>query len=284
MTLLDFEVHFRPAKIVKAREIYLKGHVAELKKSNEGWVAKMKIGSYRVHIDQDDISINGSSCNCDDRPHSGYCNHSVAVLFAIRKELDIFPVLSNVQLKLPRTDERLTDLLEVVRDPDFDLTKKYIQLFTNTANKMLLDVDKAIKQKKYAEAATTCFSVITGIQHMKRYMTEDYEKGDACIEKTFLSLEKWWQSPVDTEIRDAFAHDARLEAIRIFRGDGDTHKRWMEILLLSADAENRKEKLVTTIDKLYQVDKKYPKENSYYDSEKESLTLLEYKDRLLKSN
>lgn len=258
MTLLDFEAHFRPDKIVKAREIYLKGHVTELKKSNEGWVAKMKIGSYYVHIDQEDISIGGASCNCDDRPWSGYCNHSVAVLFAIRKELDLFPALTNVQFKLPRTDERLTDLLEVMRDPDFELTKKYTQLFTSTANKMLLDVDKAFKQKKYADAAGICFSIITDIQQMKRQMAEDYEEGDACIEKTFVLLEKWWRCPIEEEVRNAFAHDARVEAIRNFKGDSDVHKKWIGILWLSADSESRKEKLTTTVTKLNQIDKIYP--------------------------
>ena len=260
MTLLDFEVHFRPAKIVKARDIYLKGHVAELKKSDEGWVAKMKIGSYYVHIDQEDISICGSSCNCDDRPWSGYCNHSVAVLFAIRKEMNLFPALNNVQLKLPRTDERLTDLLEVMRDPDFNLTKKYTQLFIDTADKILLDVGKAIKQKKYAAAAAMCFSVITGIQHMKRQMTDSCKEGDDCIAETFALLEKWWQCPVDAETRDAFAHDARVEAIRNFRNDEDedTHPQWMKILLLSADSENRKEKLANTIIKFNQIDEDYP--------------------------
>jgi hypothetical protein len=272
MTLLDFEIHFRADKIVKARDKYLKGHVGELKKeSEEKWLAKIKIGWYNVHVSLSDIDINSSWCNCDDRPFSGYCNHSVAVLFAIRKELNLFPALTTSLPKLPRTDVSLNEMLEVVFDPDFNVTSRYTRLFTNAAEKMLQDMQQAIVRQEYAVAAGIGFSVISGMQVMKNYLENDYKDGDAVISKIFALLKKWWQCPVTEVVKDAFAHDARIEAVRNFNSDNAIFKKWMDILVLSANADNRKQKLLSTIDTLCHI------EETYFPNR---VNLLQYKNKI----
>ena len=272
MTLLDFEIHFRADKIVKARDKYLKGHVLELKKeSEEEWIAKIKIGWYDVEVELTDIDIISSSCNCDDRPWSGYCNHSVAVLFALRKELNLFPALTTSLPKLPRTDTSLNEMQEVTFDPEFTVTLRYTRLFTKAAEKMLQQMEDAIAQKEYAVAAGTGFSIISGIQVMKKHLEGDYDEGDDIIGEVFTLLKKWWKCPVAEDVRDAFAHDARIEAVRNLNSDNAILKKWMDILVLSANAENRKQKLITTIDTLCQIEATYfPKE----------INLLQYKKKI----
>jgi hypothetical protein len=54
-------------------------------------------------------------------------------------------------------------------------------------------------------------------------------------------------------LRDQFAHDARLAAIRTFKSNEEIHEKWMKILLLSADNENRKQKLKATTDKFREI-------------------------------
>lgn len=256
-TLLNFEEHFRPAKISKAREMYLKGQIVELKKAKIVWVAKSKIGRYTIHIHLTELTIGRSSCNCEDRPRSGFCNHSVAMLFAIRKELNLFPGLTNAQYQLPCTDSSLTDLLDLLRDPEFEITKKYLALFTSTSHKMLKDAESFINKKNYASAGGTCFYVIASILSMKENMNVDYFEGDDCINNTFDLLEKIWQTPMAAEHRDQFAHDARLAAIRSFKSDKQVHEKWMNILLLSADDENRKQKMKTITDRFRELNGNY---------------------------
>lgn len=272
MTLLDFEIYFRADKIVKAREKYLKGHVVELKKVAEGnWIAKIKVGLYHVDVELTDLEILRSSCNCDDRPWSGHCNHSVAVLFAIRKELNLFPALTTSLPKLPRTDQALNEMVEVVFDPDFSVTTRYTRLFTNMAEKMLQDVQVAMVQREYALSAGTAFSIISGIQVMKNYMEDSYKDGNTIISKTFTLLQSWWECPMAEDVRDAFAHDARIEAVRNFNSDNATLKKWMDLLVLSANTENRKQKLSSTIDSLGQIEAAYfPKR----------INLLKYKKQI----
>jgi hypothetical protein len=90
MTLLNFETHFRPAKIAKAIEMFNKGQVIELRKAKIVWIGKMKIGLYKVQISLYGINIGSATCPCDSRSRSGYCEHKLAVLFALRKELDLY--------------------------------------------------------------------------------------------------------------------------------------------------------------------------------------------------
>lgn len=272
MTLLDFEIHFRADKIVKARDKYLKGHVVELTKEYEDkWIAKIKVGLYNVHVELTDLDILNSSCNCDDRPWSGHCNHSVAVLFAIRKELNLFPALTTSLPKLPRTDTSLNEMLEVVFDPDFKVTTRYTRLFTNATEKLLRQMEDAMARQDFPGAAGTGLSIISGIQVMKKNLEDDYKEGDAIINKTFSLLQQWWQCPVAEDVKDAFAHDARIEAIRSFKSDNAILKKWMDILVVSANTEHRKQKLIAAIDALSRI------ESTYFSKR---INLLQYKNKI----
>src|SRR5688572_10115501 len=100
MTLLNFETYFRPSKVEKAIEMYNKGQVIELRKAKIVWIGKMKIGLYKVQINLDGINIGSATCPCDSRSRSRYCEHKLAVLFALRKKLDLYPALTGSSQKI----------------------------------------------------------------------------------------------------------------------------------------------------------------------------------------
>lgn len=253
MTLLDFELIFRPAKVEKARSMFQKGYVLDLRKAKIMWIAKMKIGAYKVQVDLSDIVINRSTCNCDARPRSGYCEHSVAVLFALRQELGLPPALNSILPKIPQTDDRLVTLLDALSDPDLRITQKQSAEFTATAKKMTREMEALISRKEYVAAAGLGFAIVNGCQTMSLFLNYDYAEGDNCTDEAFTLLEKWCAAPVPEDVLDNFAHDVYREALRNFTRGTNAQKTWLDVSLAAATSAGRQKKFATTLDILYRI-------------------------------
>lgn len=249
MTLLDFELHMRPAKVTKARDMYRKGQVLELRPAAVMWVARMKIGLYKVHIDVDDLKVNRSTCTCDAR-RTSYCEHAVATLFAIRKELGLKPILASTVPQLPRTNNRLTDLIKSFNAIDHEISKTDVTTFTSTIKQMLKAMELAFNQQDYQTVAGLGVAVVTALQDMDEYMQYNYTACETCAYEAFEWLEKLYTVDMPEDLQAVLFHDMRIEAVRRYQTISGAEKNWLTLLMAGANNAIRQDQFTRTMNAL----------------------------------
>lgn len=248
MTLLDFELHMRPAKVAKARGMYQKGQVLDLHQAAVMYVAKMKIGAYKTQVAIDGLKIGGSRCNCDAQ-RTRYCEHSVAVLFAIRAAAGLKPILASAVPKLNYAEGPLAAMLRVFNDPDYEISKADVALFGSTARKLTGSMEEAFHKNEFEEAATLGLAIATCTGELEMYLNHDYSDYEAITEPVFGWLEKIFFYAPET-IQEELFHDVRIEAVRGYSKIGNGHKTWFDVLLAGANNPVRKDQFIRTMNAL----------------------------------
>lgn len=271
ITLLNFEAHFRDEKIIKSRDLFLKGHVVELQKAKVVWIGKLKIGMYKVQVNLQDIEVADAKCNCDNRSKSGYCEHKLAVLFALRKELNLYPALTSSTVKHPPGDDKLYKLLWEINYSDEDPTQKDIDKFTRTAKSMLAKAEKDIKSGNYRSALGNCFEVIKREPMMNVILQWDYQDGEALLEKAFDLLDKAQSSLSDEAILEDFAYDLRVQALSNYGSDFDLWQNWMKLLSRVSNDGLRLERYRKVLDTFEEIEKNFSIKDFETDRSKASL-------------
>lgn len=213
------------------------------------WVAKTKIGLYKVQLDIDDIWINRSKCTCDAR-FTSYCEHSVAMLFALRKELGLKPILASTVPKIKMVDTRLYDLLRFFYLNEYIIPQSDINKFTRTAKYMLKDMEAAFTAQEYEKCASLGIAVITGMQEMDKYLRYNYAACTPCTDIAFEWLQKLYTAPLTEELQELIFHDVRIEAVRRYPTIVDGEHNWLDLMLMGATNATRQDQFIRTTNAL----------------------------------
>lgn len=253
MTILDFELHIRASKVAKARTAFLNGGIAEIHKGETMWIGKTKIGAYKVQVDVSGIEVYRSACTCDSR-RTLFCEHAVMMLFAIRKEMGLKPILASTVPKLTITDERLSQLLEKFNDADYEITESDTSTFTRIANDMIASMDAALTSSDLRAAALLGLAVAPAVQEMKVFLNDDYDAYDSLTDRTFALLERLFATPsLPPDLHEELFHDVRIHAVRQYATTSDDGRNWVDVLLAGADTPVRRDQFVRTMDALCQL-------------------------------
>lgn len=263
ITLLNFENAFRPQKVAKSKEMFLRGQVVELRKAAIMWIGKMKIGAYKVQVDIDGIHVQRNSCNCDSRPRSGFCEHSLAVLFALRKELNLYPALTTATPKLVPSTNVLAAQLEVLNKPETKVFKKDETIFTSAAKNILKTAAANIQKGNYRPAMADCMDTIRQVFDMCLIRQHNYNKSDSLFGEAFDLLQDAISKTTDEELLEHVAHDMRVEALRNFRADDYLFQQWMELLRPISNQGNRLEKFHKVTETLDRINSMYSSQRRY---------------------
>lgn len=258
MTLLNFETFFRAVKVDKARELFLKGQVTELRKARIMWIGRMKIGLYNVQVQLSGIKAGYATCPCDSRSKTGYCEHKLAVLFALRKELDLYPALTSSPIKLASADTGMQAQLKEINYSLEPVLNEKIDIFTNRVRAVLRKAAKNIQTGNNRPALGDCFEVVQRVAEMDQMLAHDYEHAEKLSAKAFDLFGKELEKITDEELLEHIAHDLRVTTLRNYRSDPGLFARWMKLLVSISDKGNRRDKLKKVLDTLERIEEDYP--------------------------
>ena len=250
MTLLDFELHMRAVKVGRGRNMFLKDQVIDLSTDGDEWTAKIKFGLYEVIVGLEGLMLAGSSCKCDARRYTQYCEHAIAVLFAVRKQLGLKPILASVVPKIACIDYSLVNLLETFNAFEYEITDEDILTFAGKVEQMLKSVSGAFKKKDYTSVASLGFAVVTGLQSFDLLLEYSYVELEKYNQKAFAWLEKLFTLPVKEELYDLIFHDTRIAAVKSYQTVCNEGKNWMDLLLAGANNAVRKDQFIRTMNAL----------------------------------
>lgn len=256
MTLLNFEIYFQPAKIEKAREIFNKDQVIELRKATKVWIGKMKDGLYKVQIDLEGIHIGSASCNCASR--SRYCKHKLAVLFALRKKLDIYPALTGSSQKILPANTELREQFAIINEIDREIQDNDILLFASTTNKILKAAKNNILKGDIRMAIGDCIEVIKQTSDMVFIPDYSYQHGDEFIRRSFQLLGNAIETTKDELLLEQLAYDLRVEVLRNFRSNYSLYHDWLSLLQSVSAQGPRNEKYNKVMEAISRFDKEIP--------------------------
>ncbi len=258
LTLLNFEANFRTGKVDKARELFLKGQVIELRKARIVWMGRMKIGLYKVQVQLSGIKVGYATCTCDSRSKTGYCEHKLAVMFALRKELDLYPALTSSPIKLVTTDTGMQAQLKEINYSLEPVLNKEIDLFTSRVRAVLRRAAKNIQTGNNRPALADCFEVIQRVAEMDQMLAHDYDHTKKLTEKAFDLFGKELEKITDEALLEHIAHDLRITTLRNYRSEPALFARWMKLLVSISDKGNRRDKLKKVLDTLDRIEEDYP--------------------------
>lgn len=258
MTLLNFETFFRAAKVDKARQLFLKGQVSGLRKARIVWVGQMKIGLYKVQVGLSGIKVGYATCPCDSRSKTGYCEHKLAVLFALRKELDLYPALTSSPIKLVTTDTEMPVLLKEINYSQEPTLNEEIDRFTARVRTVLRNALKNSQNGNYRPALGDCFEVIQRVAEMDQMLANDYEHAAKLTAKAFGLFRNELEKITDEEPLEHIAHDLRVTTLRNYRSNDELFENWMKLLVSVSDKGNRHDKFNKVLDTLNRIEKDYP--------------------------
>ncbi|MCR6720292.1 MAG: hypothetical protein NVV59_08330 [Chitinophagaceae bacterium] len=253
MTILNFENSFRKKKVDKAREMFQRGQVIELHKASVRWVAKMKIGAYKTQLELSGIEIGDSTCTCDSRSNTGYCEHAVAMMFALRKELNFYPALTTARAKLAAANTDLAKQIKELDAPDVAIYDSDEDLFVTTARKILAQAAKSIKKGDIRSGLGECLETVRKINEMCTVLCDDFKASDKLFSEAFALLKETIHCITDEEIIEEIAHDLRVEVLRNYRENEYLFTQWMKLLRPISNQGNREQKFRNVIATLDQI-------------------------------
>jgi hypothetical protein len=263
MTLLNFETYFRPAKVEKAIEMYNKGQVIELRKAKIVWIGKMKIGLYKVQINLDGINIGSATCPCDSRSRSRYCEHKLAVLFALRKKLDLYPALTGSSQKILPANTELREQLAIINEIDKKILDNDLLLLASTTNRILKAAIDNMLNGDIRTAIGDCIEVIKQTSIM--IFIPDYynQYGDEFIRRSFQLLENAIEATRDEQLLEHLAYDLRVEVLRNFRSNYGLFHQYLSLLQSVSGQGTSNEKYNKVLNALSRFDKEFPNTRRY---------------------
>lgn len=257
MTILNFESYFRVKKVDKSREMFLRGQVTELRKATVRWVAKMKIGAYKTQLDLNGIEIGSGSCNCDSRSRTGYCEHGVAMMFALRKELNFYPALTTAKAKLVSTRKELASQVDELNDPDARIYESDKKRFVSTARSILKQAAIKAQKADTRAALADCIETVRQIDEMCTILNENFSDSESLLKETFSLLQQIIANVNDESVIEEVAHDMRVEVLRNYRADEFLFLEWMKLLRPVSNQGNRAQKFQNVIDTLDRIKAEY---------------------------
>lgn len=252
MNLIDFKLYFREAKVEKARVSY---EVIGLRKAAIRWLASVSPGMYKVQIELSGIRIDWHSCTCDSRSHTGFCEHTLAVLFALRRHLTVNPLPVHSARRILIYDKELTDTLKDLRDEDMALSLRDAKKFTKVCDQMLDQIPRALEDKQYENAVGMALGAYRTLHLMQEYIDSTPEEGWEVLAKSMKWLTDLPGVDMPSEIKDNLFHDMCLESIKGFLPWPDELEETnpLDILLSYSNSKEKADKFLKVLDTLAEI-------------------------------